>query len=208
MSQSGLDSVIEGVKCEGCEERPSLYYCKECQKNLCNSCYTQIHSIKNFKTHQTDGVRKRLYCAKHSGKVIEKYCVTCQEGLCVTCLDPKTISTKHKDHSIKDEPETKEILRKFLVNKKKAVESALKTQISNEQKLQAQLQKQLKQSQEKESQGLKQLEDFSKIFDGQRDTNTLELMKQCQFASALTAPKPKEGTSSNIENDSNDCKIQ
>lgn len=83
--------------CENCKKtkmnEESFKYCYECQKDLCNECFSdkKIHQNHNY----INVNEKRNKCLKHYDEEVTQYCKDCHQNVC-----SKEINNKHKGHDL------------------------------------------------------------------------------------------------------------
>eukprot|EP00475_Leptophrys_vorax_P016685 TRINITY_DN2317_c0_g1_i2.p1 TRINITY_DN2317_c0_g1~~TRINITY_DN2317_c0_g1_i2.p1 ORF type:complete len:620 (-),score=147.56 TRINITY_DN2317_c0_g1_i2:1618-3477(-) len=90
--------------CAGCTS-PSKVYCKECEKQWCDSCSSCIHSLPLHKTHTLLSIdeakafmedAKDSLCATHFDEKLKLYCLDDQELVCLMC----NMFGSHKNHKV------------------------------------------------------------------------------------------------------------
>lgn len=96
----------ERLKCMGCN-RAAHFRCMKCSENYCSSHAefhhksraTHDHNIIAVKDvanniHSLSAVREQEYCAVHTTRSLELYCLECDKALCSLCC-----ITQHRTHS-------------------------------------------------------------------------------------------------------------
>lgn len=81
------------VECDSCEENPANFLCKTCPGHLCDTCKTEHEKKRMSQNHEivnlgagNDKVVDLLFCAKHTNKKLECYCVQCNSPICTDCI--------------------------------------------------------------------------------------------------------------------------
>ncbi|XP_072163924.1 uncharacterized protein [Diadema setosum] len=148
-----LSSLVDEVKtksptcsvCEMDEKLPAVFYCQDCEKNMCKSC-EKTHCIwKPFSTHSIVAIsevisgkvplRKRRNCKKHPNDDGNCFCTGCREYICCTCGVLEHLQKGHRleEAAIHEEKLIQNIkeLRERVKSKKATVENhveVIKTQ--------------------------------------------------------------------------------
>lgn len=81
------------VECDSCEENPANFLCKTCPGHLCETCKTEHEKKRMSQNHEivnlgagNDKVVDLLFCAKHTNKKLECFCVQCNSPVCTDCI--------------------------------------------------------------------------------------------------------------------------
>lgn len=71
--------------CAGCNKQISgIKFCMDCNKNFCDSCFNQTHSVTNYKKHVL--VNCEIHrCKCGFKKNLNKFCMSCKSAICDTC---------------------------------------------------------------------------------------------------------------------------
>ncbi|CAL2031745.1 unnamed protein product [Caenorhabditis brenneri] len=89
-----------------CFENPShkaVFYCQQCEVELCDSCFTSVHKPKSLTAHQKINISEKPIklpkCSKHPHNVAEflcadPYCKISAKIMCQTCV----LFDQHKSH--------------------------------------------------------------------------------------------------------------
>ena len=101
----------EEVTCENCSEQPSVAFCQNCGKYICEECVKAHKKFRQFSSHvimSIDSLRtsmtkkevdrlpivaQELQCSKHKDEPLKLYCHTCHKLICRDC-----IVIDHKGH--------------------------------------------------------------------------------------------------------------
>ena len=93
--------------CARCED-PAVTHCASCEMFMCKKCSASHDSWPANKNHSMFSVeelgkpesqmkmKRKLYCMKHTDKVLECYCETCKELCCINCV---VLSHQKPNHS-------------------------------------------------------------------------------------------------------------
>lgn len=100
---NSLSAAQNYLECDSCEGHPAQYFCKMCAGHLCVWCkskhgykkITRNHEIVSLTSNNED-MLDILYCADHTKKKLECYCIQCSEPVCTDC-----IIQSHNGHSVK-----------------------------------------------------------------------------------------------------------
>ena len=98
----------EKARCDKCGEGEMQGFCRDCGLFICQNCLETHHKWKELQSHEIfslDDVEETAskmvtpkkvttLCTRHSTKLIEIYCETCDELICRDC----TVKT-HRDHN-------------------------------------------------------------------------------------------------------------
>ena len=126
-----LEKSVFIPKCYICkisQKDIEIYYCYECQQDLCENCKNDFRSedvikLKHKSSHLDTCIKvKEKYnrCLKHFSEEITEYCVDCEENIC-----EKEKSNRHEDHNIikiKDYLEEAKKYCKIIAEKNKYLE--------------------------------------------------------------------------------------
>ena len=103
------EQCVHIVKCELCDTQDDVnWFCKNCIKNLCNTCKKAHSKIPSLSNHEVgtigDGRRvnrdEKLLCEAH-GELLQYRCLTCSESnVCNICV--KCIADQHRSHETVD----------------------------------------------------------------------------------------------------------
>lgn len=81
------------VECDSCEENPANFLCITCPGHLCETCKTEHEKKRMSQNHEivnlgagNDKVVDLLFCAKHTNKKLECFCVQCNSPVCTDCI--------------------------------------------------------------------------------------------------------------------------
>lgn len=104
------------VECDSCEENPANFLYKTCPGHLCDTCKTE-HEIVNLGAGN-DKVVDLLFCAKHTNKKLECYCVQCNSPICTDC-----IIKSHNSHFVRALSSVYKEIRDDLSMKKEEIDN-------------------------------------------------------------------------------------
>ena len=83
-------------------EPRSISFCKDCSKNICESCASKHVRLTIFADHHIlnphasrPGTNMEL-CASHDQELLNYFCVTCVKAICALCV----MNDDHDDHTI------------------------------------------------------------------------------------------------------------
>ena len=137
--QYPTEQFVRVVKCELCDAQDDVnWFCKNCIKNLCDSCKKMHIKIPSLSSHNIgtvgDGWRvdrnAKMLCEEH-GELIQYKCTTCSNDICVRCA-----VDKHRQHELidmKKEDEEKMVnFRLFLESKTESLARIKETKKSVE----------------------------------------------------------------------------
>lgn len=62
----------------------TIFYCFECKKHFCDSCFRQVHNIHQKSTKSSQRICKAY---EHCKKRTNIYCNECEEYICASCFD-------------------------------------------------------------------------------------------------------------------------
>ena len=94
-----LAKIQSEQSCGSCDSKDQTEaYCHQCDASLCSLCIKSHKSLRILRDHKVEALTTSLpsslvYCADHSGKVLEYYCTTCSSLICHECY-----VFKHKEH--------------------------------------------------------------------------------------------------------------
>ena len=143
------------VKCENCNELPSVAFCQQCGEYICDDCVKAHKKMRQFSAHEvvsTASLRtsikksgiasvpieaQELRCQKHKDEPLKLYCYTCHVLVCRDCT-----LVNHKDHKyafiVDDAPQCKSTIKQkaeSLHNVLPALKMVLKSLTVSEEKL-------------------------------------------------------------------------
>ena len=100
---------------DGCRycgrDKKAEFVCEQCADKYCKSCVPKHTKQEVFATHNllelqsaenTDKLRKKYYCLKHTKEELSRYCLTCEVSLCAKCARKKHKGSKHDCGSVED----------------------------------------------------------------------------------------------------------
>ena len=94
-------------KCSHCKD-PAINHCGSCEMFMCEKCSDWHNIWPGNKNHNVLSVeelskpdvqmkmKRKLYCMKHTDKILECYCETCKELCCINCV---VLSHQKPNHS-------------------------------------------------------------------------------------------------------------
>lgn len=115
------------VECDSCEENPANFLCKTCPGHLCDTCKTEHEKKRISQNHEivnlgagNDKVVDLLFCAKHTNKKLECYCVQCNSPICTDC-----IIKSHNSHFVRALSSVYKEIRDDLSMKKEEIDNII-----------------------------------------------------------------------------------
>ncbi|XP_050419099.1 E3 ubiquitin-protein ligase TRIM56 [Patella vulgata] len=84
----------QGSSCDNCMKKGAIWFCTNCDQNLCDSCKTTHDSLTACKDHcvhslneeiSLESVNQHRYCTKHPKDKVEFYCMDCSKPICMKC---------------------------------------------------------------------------------------------------------------------------
>lgn len=115
------------VECDSCEENPANFLCKTCPGHLCDTCKTEHEKKRMSQNHEivnlgagNDKVVDLLFCAKHTNKKLECYCVQCNSPICTDC-----IIKSHNSHFVRALSSVYKEIRDDLSMKKEEIDNII-----------------------------------------------------------------------------------
>lgn len=115
------------VECDSCEENPANFLCKTCPGHLCDTCKTEHEKKRMSQNHEivnlgagNDKVVDLLFCAKHTNKKLECYCVQCNNPICTDC-----IIKSHNSHFVRALSSVYKEIRDDLSMKKEEIDNII-----------------------------------------------------------------------------------
>lgn len=90
-------------------DKTALMFCIDCQQKQCSVCHSSHSKFKQFQSHKTVSICAKVtkdetdstiapsYCERHTGKLLEIYCVDCKAASCVMCC-----VEQHNGHKFSD----------------------------------------------------------------------------------------------------------
>ncbi|XP_050419103.1 E3 ubiquitin-protein ligase TRIM56 [Patella vulgata] len=123
----------QGSSCDSCKKKDAIWFCTNCEHNLCDNCKTTHDSFPVCKDHcvhslneeiSLESVNQYRYCTKHPKDKLEFYCMDRSKPICMKC---KIIS--HGTHTAKDLDDAKELVFGSLQDKLLSAQNMLLQEI-------------------------------------------------------------------------------
>ncbi|CAL2031740.1 unnamed protein product [Caenorhabditis brenneri] len=108
--QEGSLGVEADVPCFENSSHEAVFYCQQCEVDLCDSCFTSVHKSKTHSTHQKINISEKPFklpkCPNHPHNIAEFLCTEpdCTSPtkiMCQICLhsDQHTYHKRKEDHT-------------------------------------------------------------------------------------------------------------
>ena len=118
--QTTLITPADKRLCEGCDDKPAVGFCIDCNKVFCDDCLGEAHRLKKYQTHkiadldQSTDTNPKHQCVCPGRHYISHICKTCQITICSYCL-----KVGHEKHEVQK-------IEGFNLNSKESLKDKLK----------------------------------------------------------------------------------